>query len=634
MGKPYVKELAALPETYNKAIAENSSSTHSALRGLFGAPLIAIGSGGSFSGAVFAAELHERLAGQSARAVTPLELRDLSWSANDTAYLLISASGRNPDVLAAFRELIYREPRRIVVLTAEDESPLMKLVRKYRWVDCIRFSVPSGRDGFLATNSLLAFCTLLAGAYGALADHPGLPAEFGKLLSPHTVTGWRAKMRKLCGREDLILLYSPVLRAAAVDIESKCIEAALGHVLPADLRHFAHGRHHWLAKHGEKSAILAFHSTQDRVLANRTLRLLPAEIPQLTLEFAGPLAHGMLASLVASMIFAGERGVQVGIDPGRPGVPPFGSRIYRLTPSQSRKAGGLAVWRDKVIERKAGSRFSASSSKWAATLEEFLRRLEDASFQGLVLDYDGTLCDPHERFVGICSEIASGLVKLLSRNVPIGIATGRGKSVREALRAGLPKNLWPKVLVGFYSGGQIVRLDEDKELGAGDETRTREMAALLGGHPALEGLQPDIRSCQLSYAARANESLDFLWREISDALSVFQARGWRAFRSDHSVDVLAAGVTKTDVVKRLREDFSLKLESQILCVGDQAREPGNDAELLREPLALSVGTSSSRLNSGWNLARPGERGVGAMLRYLKAIRARAGAFRMSAKALV
>jgi fructoselysine-6-P-deglycase FrlB-like protein len=601
---------------------------------LLGGPVVAVGSGGSLSAAIFAATLHERLGGLPGRAVTPLALRELPRHAPDTSYLLLSASGRHPDVLAAFRELVDREPRHLVVLTTQRDTPLMKLACRYRWVETVQLSLRSGADGFLATNSLLAFATWLARAYSAETGGPELPGNLRATLAPHTFARWRAQSAPLWRRDDIVLLYSMLLTSAAVDLESKFTEAALGHLQTADFRHFAHGRHHWLAKHGQRSAVLALNTEEDQRLSDRTLHLLPNDVPQVALHFGGPLPKAMLAALTASIFLTGERGRRVGIDPGRPGVPRFGSRIYRLTATGSKRASASEGWRRRVLERKAGILGRAPPRAWETALEKFLSAINRSTFYGLVFDYDGTLCDTHERFIGLCPEITSALRTLLSANVPVGIATGRGKSVRKALRSALPRELWPRVLIGYYSGGCVASLTDGRAPQATDDPLVHEIAARLAQQPALAEFKPEIRFCQLGYSPRPGDSLEMLWHEVATALERVKAIGWRAFRSDHSVDVVAAGVSKTEVLRRLRADFNLPIGASILCIGDQAREPGNDAELLAEPFSLSVGSSSARSNAGWNLAPPGLRGVGAVLSYLRALHPRKGTFRFAPKSLM
>src|SRR5207244_3270959 len=76
-------------------------------------------------------------------------------------------------------------------------------------------------------------------------------------------------------RPTVIVLYGPETYPAAVDLESKFTEAALGSTQLADYRNFAHGRHHWLAKRGTDTGVLAIVTDGDRELAESTLTLLP-----------------------------------------------------------------------------------------------------------------------------------------------------------------------------------------------------------------------------------------------------------------------------------------------------------------------------------------------------------------------
>ena len=91
----------------------------------------------------------------------------------------------------------------------------------------------------------------------------------------------------------------------------------------------------------ETSAVLAFITDADRALAERTLDLLPVEVPQARIEFAGGANALMLASLLAALRITGWAGVSRGIDPGRPGVPKFGRKLYHLRLPRPQRAVGL-----------------------------------------------------------------------------------------------------------------------------------------------------------------------------------------------------------------------------------------------------------------------------------------------------
>src|SRR5207248_893662 len=123
------------------------------------------------------------------------------------------------------------------------------------------FSPPSGKDGFIATNTLIATVVLLARAYQELySDIDPLPAHFEDLgagkWGEDSAAPLRTAARAVTGFESLLVLYGPTGFAAAVDIESKCSETGLANIQLADYRNFAHGRHHGLYVRSSSTAVL------------------------------------------------------------------------------------------------------------------------------------------------------------------------------------------------------------------------------------------------------------------------------------------------------------------------------------------------------------------------------------------
>jgi hypothetical protein len=101
------------------------------------------------------------------------------------------------------------------------------------------------------------------------------------------------------------------------------------------------------------------------------------------------------------------------------------------------------------------------------------------------------------------------------------------------------------------------------------------------------------------------------------------ARDLCVTRSSHSIDIVPKGVSKLNVVSRLRGEVG---DAPLLTIGDRGRWPGNDYALLREPFSLGVDEISVDPITCWNLALPGQRGPAATLEYLKALDAIDGAF--------
>jgi hypothetical protein len=488
-------------------------------------------------------------------------------------------------------------------------------------VDFISFELPTGKDGFLATNSLLAFCVLLSRAYLKTSGQAAvLPKDYRSLLSARQLptNGATAGHRytKLLSRKTLLVLHGPATMAAAIDIESKFTEAALGHVKLCDFRQFAHGRHHWLAKRDEDSAILSLETPDDKTVAAQTLELLPKSVPTTRLQIPHDGWLADLAGICEGFYLTGVAGRQQGIDPGRPGVPSFGRKLYHANAFRARQhPSKMPAWKVRAVERKASERIERLTEEnrltfWNKALDAVIVGLADARFCGIVLDYDGTLCSEDGRFDPLPQEMANALTSLLEAGANLGIATGRGKSVRERLREALPKKHWTQVIVGYYNGGQIIRLESD-ELPDGTDHVSAEL------EPISEAIRADrllaqgsitLRYRQITLTVPRGMSLEALNEHVEALVHRVATDGFRVMRSGHSVDVVPDAVSKVAVVERLMERGANGASDAVLRIGDRGRWPGNDAQLLASPYGLSVHEVSSDAHSCWNIAPPGQRG--------------------------
>jgi fructoselysine-6-P-deglycase FrlB-like protein len=417
MAKPYASEMVRLAETFAWAATADIGVLRKAVRTAGLSPLVAIGSGGSLTAAHALAATHRRATHQVTAVATPLEAATEPLDPSAAVWLL-SASGGNVDILAAAEALVAREPRQVAVLCGREDSTLASLCRRHPFVDLLIYPPPAGKDGFLATNSLLGFTSLIARAYAAEFNGESDWASTVEMLEPllkqpsRTVAAWETTTAPLWTRSTTIVLHGPDTRIGAIDLESKFTEAALGNLQIADYRNFAHGRHHWLAKRGDISAILAFVSDNDRSLAEQTLALIPNDIPRGRIDLAGLPTAAALAALLAALRITGWAGAARGIDPGRPGVPEFGRKLYHMPLPQTAYATGIVGLsrRDTAaISRKAGlslARLDAAGEldRWRMALQTFRDRLLAATFGALVLDYDGTIVDSRHRFQIACDE--------------------------------------------------------------------------------------------------------------------------------------------------------------------------------------------------------------------------------------
>ena len=646
MARPYAGEMAKLAETFAWAEEADLRPLRQAVRIAGLSPLRVIGSGGSLTGAHALAGLHQRYAGHLAAVATPLEAVGEPLNAAVATWLM-SAGGGNADILAAAKALILREPRQVGVLCGRGASPLAELCRRHPYVDLLLYPPPAGKDGFLATNSLFGFTVLLTRAYaaefGSDADWRDAVDRLKPLL-PNTTAAleaWEAATAPLWTRSTTLVLHGPATRIGAIDLESKFTEAALGHLQIADYRNFAHGRHHWLAKRTETSAVLAFITDTDRALAERTLDLIPAGVPQARIVFDGGSSAVALASLLAALRITGWAGRNRGIDPGRPGVPKFGRKLYNLRLPRPRRVAGLPRLTPReaaAITRKAGVAPGSLAAlgelgRWRDALADFLTRLRNARFAGIVLDYDGTVVDTRRRSKPADPEMVSELARLGEAGAHIGIATGRGKSVRCDLQKRLPPVLWPLVLVGYYNGAEVASLDDD---GVPDGSKKvcsdlQPLADALRRHPGLsECAHQEDRSFQITLEAAHVMPVSRLWDLARQVIRGTGVRDIAVTCSSHSVDIVAAGVSKLNVVRQLRETVG---DEPILAIGDRGRYPGNDHELLSEPFALGVDKISADPATCWHLGEPDRHGPTVTLEYLSALDAENGRLRFAAGSL-
>lgn len=630
MGKPFESELVALPHTYTWAMSQQIAGLCRAVERLLAHPLLAVGSGGSFSVCHYAAHLHGLLAGQPALPMTPLQAVDHRTPVANMGVLIPTAGGNNPDVVAAVRLLTEQEPQSVMILCGNSESRVASVATRYRMVDFIGFELPTGKDGFLATNSLLAFCVLLSRAYLEVSGQSSsLPKDYRTLLSCQKLVSNRTIAKQhyasLLSRRTLLVLHGPSTTAAAVDIESKFTEAALGHVQTCDFRQFAHGRHHWLAKRDKDTAILSLETPGDEHVAAQTLEFLPKSVPISRLRISHEGWLGDLAGICEGFYLTSVAGRERGIDPGRPGVPSFGRKLYHANAFRSgHKAFSIPPWQARAIERKASERIERLLDEkrllfWTKALDSVLESLAETPFCGMVLDYDGTLCSEDQRFDPLPQDMAAALASLLKSGAALGIATGRGKSVRKNLRDALPQEYWPQITVGYYNGGQILPLQSD-ELPDGADHVSAELAAVSKAIRADRLLSQGtitLRWNQITLSVPRGLSLEALTEHVEALVHRIAPHGFRVMRSGHSVDVVPDTVSKVAVVEQLVEQGAASGAEAVLRIGDRGRWPGNDAQLLASPYGLSVHEVSSDAHSCWNIAPPGHRGWQATLWYLR-----------------
>ena len=335
VGRVYDSELEKINLTYEHAATVAIDDLIAFASAAREHPLLSLGSGGSFTSAVFASLLHQHT-GNMAMPITPLGMVSRDYPLNKMSLLFLSAGGRNNDLLMSFKLAVREEPRQLMALCGANKTLLRQIAENYHYVDFFEFESPAGRDGFLATNSTLGFVTLLLRAYAdQVSISYDVPKSIDSLVYPHISRSEFLEqlgndLSAIAGKETLVVLYGKWGEPAAIDIQSKFMEAALGNVQLADYRNFAHGRHNWLDKERRRTGLLALITSEDQEISASTLALVPQDIPVVRLFSEGPGPIAAVGLLFKALHIVGMAGKAKDIDPGCPKIALFGRRLYNL----------------------------------------------------------------------------------------------------------------------------------------------------------------------------------------------------------------------------------------------------------------------------------------------------------------
>ena len=634
--RSYVDELSDLMQTVASIAALDPFSLSQAFTAASPGILIAVGSGGSLAAAQLAAIAHRRVTPHAALAMTPLQFTEAQAQVPWSSVVLFSGRGRNPDILGALERAIAWEARNVLVVSGAADGPLMELADRYReQVRVLRLPDPPVRDGFLATNTLLAMLCAISRAYDF---RERVPRASGQSINPTLLTTLRdcgeegtlrSKVEGLWARQELQVLYSPSLEPVSTDLEARFTEAGLQPVLPSDLRNFAHGRHNWLNRHAN-SAVLMLTTEAERSLAEKTAAQLPLTVCSVQLTLVGPPLWAATAGIVATMHMASWAASVRGIDIARPRIPIGGRRIYHMPALRARGllSASSGQVRRRAIERKlvamGATRIGISADDGVASaLAAFLRKCNRQRFRALLMDYDGTLCSQSSRDAGPDAQIGRQLDRLLTAGVTVVVVSGRGKSMGEQLRSVIDPKHWPALQLGYYSGSVTSTLADLHAPGGGSDTPNpalRDLAlALANTKGPSDDFEITIRPSQVTVQPGLSTNLDSLWHRIEELRTAMALTSVQTACSAHSIDLLVQGASKLSVLDALGLD-----RRDVLTIGDQGAWPGNDFDIMAATTSLSVDRVSTSLTTCWNLAAPGLRGPAAALSYLGAMTVRGG----------
>jgi len=609
MGKNFEKELASLDKVYESAFYTDVNDISKFLAEFKESYFYGVGSGGSYSVAA-AMDFMCKKAGIFSRCVTPLELCDLTKVIKRSAFMLFTASGGNNDTKNSYRFISDLEPKGILTCCMRKNAPIKKIQRNsiHEWY--FEYKMPVPKDGYLAVESYVSIITILAKAFQNVSKDSFFALPENKIWGQSIID--KELLAKVLSKKSIILLHSGITTPAAIDLESKFSEGALGYISTVDYRNFAHGRHFWLARKKDETAVIALVGKRESKLADKTISLLPPEIPVLRKDVDDKTIEGLFDIIDYELKIVSEAGKIQNMDPGKPHVEEFGRKMYHINYNLNMLPENRKLKNDRLAMGVYRKDIGAPD-----VARKAYTKLCSKEYRAIVFDYDGTLHD--KRFPYDTNESEKSIFikinDLLKNGITIGIATGRGKSVRRELQKVIKPEYWSKVFISYYNGGVTGLLADDKQpekyavpipfaffkvgeyLNKTFSAKDYELDGIKDQNPyQLTMISPNVDIV---------ESLKKFLYEIPE-LKIVQ--------SSHSVDIIPRSSSKINIFMELRK-LCIN-EDEVLCIGDAGHAGGNDYELLNRWNALSVDSVSLQPELCWNFARMGNRNLDATNEYL------------------
>lgn len=336
----YDKALSRLPDTLEWSFRQDISPAKDFLLKNDGLPRVFLGSGGSLSAANLAAQLSvER--GIIGVAMTPYQYIFSAWSKLPAKVVIISAGGRNVDAINAYKTARDCTDQRVAVMLMSSPSTLEKMMEEDGEPNRFVFKLPNG-DGFLATNSLVAFYSLLFRIYrddSVIVDDWSFAIDIEAKLKDFiskTYTmptdSWNehdAALYEARETDRFYVLYAPDSMPIAIDLESRFSEGSVGCLQISDYRNFAHGRFNWFHQRKGQTAIIALVTPESKDVGENILTELPSDIPLMRLSTDLLGSYGTMDLLLKGMYLSKYLGLRWGLDIGAPKVADFGRIIHK-----------------------------------------------------------------------------------------------------------------------------------------------------------------------------------------------------------------------------------------------------------------------------------------------------------------
>jgi hydroxymethylpyrimidine pyrophosphatase-like HAD family hydrolase len=583
-------------------------------------PLFITGSSDTFTACHFAERLHYQR-GNFAKATTPFEYCDLQQSNRDSNLMIASINGSGNDILFAFDLSIKNEPALILNLCLTSESPLAIRSSQYSVTKNIEIPLPLSENILSNANCLIALFILLARGY----KYDLSKEKFESNISRKLNTDIHVFLNRLTVPETAFtILNTGWSKPVAIEIEKKIAENAAISSLLIDHRGFMHRK---LYQHDKKNAaVIVLVTAEEEYLVNEIAGSLPKNFPLLVLRSKKKEAAATIDLLIKSGYLIDRINDYLNKDAIEPSIQEM--ETWQKMPSPH-LPNTLLIFNEETdlfIQRKINpvSLYNIPMKKikkWEKALNCFKKTISETDFGAIVLDYDRTICSDENPLAGPTEEIKKELVKLLKAGFIVGIATGRGESVKKDLQKCISKKYWKKIIIGYYNGAEIGELSNNALPGISDKIHPDlvYIRDLLNELPIIDQVKITGRPFQLTIQNINSDSWDAVKAILYQKTMLARDQNFLILESSRSIDIIKRPeVSKVNIIPFIKEQLKKKkLAENCLCMGDKGKWPGNDFELLNTPYSLSVNEVSADTHTCWNLAPAGIRNTDASLLYLK-----------------
>lgn len=334
----FADKLDGLASSIDRAFQIDINLLTQAIAACANQTAFAIGSGGSIVTAHVLAACRGELGHGATIVGTPMDFAMGYLHRSPMPVWIFTAGGTNPDILAAYEAAARTEAPTIDVLTSDPKSAIVERGANNPRARVHVAPILEPKDGFLATHSLVSAATLLLRAADTVAETKSTSERRARVndiatrvLSLEHRSNIQRNLEEIGRRDVLLLLHDPLLVAAAVLVETSSWESGLCAIQRTDFRNFAHGRHVWLDRHGDRTGILALTTEQTRSSWQEIEKLIPRNIPRFTLDFRYTGRQTILESVLEGFVLVEATGLHRCVDPAHPGVSEFGRAVFALT---------------------------------------------------------------------------------------------------------------------------------------------------------------------------------------------------------------------------------------------------------------------------------------------------------------